>query len=198
MGIKLVALEGPDGGGKTLLATMLSELGINTTKEPNSQHINTPPRPKYPNKEDPNFAIDVAKFHSYMAYCHFLHLDWLKQQKGIVVTDRYFPISHRIYLRFWGMDEHFGKSLNQLTSFSIQPELIIYIEAQPDVLMARKGKSEIFSLNDYSQLIKIYREEILKVKCRRLLKVTDVKEDFELIKRSISVFADSELIKYGN
>jgi thymidylate kinase len=127
--LKLIVLEGSDGSGKSSIAQKFAEYGYKTTKEPGGNFL--------PCKLIHKVILwaKKRKLSSVLDFCfwvdHLFHLIYLRTLDGVVICERYYPISSVVYP---------GKVYKVI--FEIKPHKVIYLKVSPEVAANRIANRE--------------------------------------------------------
>ena len=124
----LIVITGADGSGKSTICSMLAKYGLYVTREPGASF--------WPNRALRQILIRAKRWglKSLVDWCfyydHLIHVWYLKQMSGIVVCDRWYPISSAVYR---------GHS-RKTPSWDLVPTKVIYIKVDPHVAAERIAK----------------------------------------------------------
>lgn len=140
---KLIALEGPDGCGKSTQVKMLSEwldsngLEVETTKEPTDNPIGKVLRENLEDKINLSLEAEALLFAADRAQ-HISETIQPQLEKGkIIVTGRY-VYSSLVYQRVRGLSKEW---IEQINKPAIKPDLSIFIDVPPETGLERVNSS---------------------------------------------------------
>lgn len=152
----LIAIEGIDGAGNTtqarLLAKWLRRRGIKTllTKEPTKGAVGRLIRRRL-REGHLDALVDALLFAADRAE-HVANVILPKMEQGfIVVTDRYVESS----IAYQGAEGADVTWLEAVNSFAPQPDLVVVLDVQPSLALARKeGRREGFEREEFLEKVR--------------------------------------------